>query len=125
MEFDKNGYINSGIWNGNEYLIDPETAVKRCLCCDELHYSSEFPDLPELVDGKFPVCIYCFKARSKKTAVSEIVNGITGTRLCAECGRDLHISYFTGSYKKSVNQFDKKCSECRPEPTRWWEDATD
>lgn len=79
--FDKQQYIESGIYQGDEYLIQPTTAVKKCRCCHELKYSGEYPDWPEYPDGKLSVCRKCARIDEGR----EIVNQAGFTQVCRTC----------------------------------------
>lgn len=117
--FTKDGYLKTEIWLGNEYLVQPETATKRCVCCGVLQYTVEFPNVPELVDGKLPVCITCFRSRKQAGVVSGIIDGIDETRTCKKCREDKPLASFM-SYRKKYNDFDRRCDSCRPSSPEWW-----
>lgn len=105
---DKQAYINNQIWLNNPYLLQPETAVKRCQCCDEDKYSSEFPNYDTFEDGKLPVCITCFRMSDDKGR--EIVK-LTGICLpCASCGVLQTLDRY--SYTKRGNTLKTACREC-------------
>lgn len=117
--FTKSDYLKTDVWVGNDYLVQPETAVKRCSCCGILQYTVEFPNVPELIDGKLPVCITCFKSRKRADMVNGIINRIDETRACKKCGEERRLESFM-SYRKKYNDFDGKCSSCRPSSPEWW-----
>jgi len=123
--FNKGFYISSEVWVGNDYLIQPDTAAKRCLCCGKLFYAVEFPMIAEVVDGVLPVCIQCFRSRKLADTVSGILNSMAETRICRKCGEEKHITSYL-SYRSGTNDFDGRCADCRPAANAWWEkDAED
>lgn len=123
-KFSKKEYIASEAWTDNEYLLNPITAVKKCLCCDSFLYSAEFPNLDESSDGKLPVCITCLKSRKNKAAVSDIILSLEIARICKKCGNEQHISDFV-SYRKKYNDLEPRCSSCRPKLEAWWDTSDD
>jgi hypothetical protein len=124
MLFDKKKYIKSGEWEGNEYLVQPDTAVKRCSCCQTYRYSVEFCNLPEVVDGKMPICMFCYRSRNLADVAEGILEGISETRVCNKCEKELPLVEFR-SYRKKENKMGNTCRSCVPEMPRYWESESD
>lgn len=120
--FTKDSYLKTEFWVNNDYLVQPETATKRCSCCGVLQYTVEFPNVPELIDGKLPVCITCFRSRKRSGIVDGIVNILDETRICKKCGEEKPLVLFM-SYRKKYNDFDGRCDTCRPSSPEWWKTA--
>lgn len=104
----KNDYTKSRVWAGNEYLVQPETAVKQCACCQERKYSSEFVDFDGFIDHKLPACIACLRKRdgSGRDVVRE--SGVTTT--CRKCEREVLVGDMSIDY--ASNRVGKTCMEC-------------
>jgi len=117
--FNKADYLKSGVFDGNDYLVQPD-GVKRCACCDELFYSVEFVNWPELVDGKMPVCIKCWRGKIVADKVERILSGVLETRICRKCGTEMSVALFPG-YSKRSNTTGDKCPDCAPKMIPFWE----
>lgn len=124
MEFTKGGYIKTAVWDGDDYLVQPDTAVKRCRCCGKLKYSVEFINIPELMDGKLPVCLKCYRSRKYKTAVSDIISRLPQTRECRKCEQERPLSLFS-QYNAKYNRLDNVCDNCAPARPSFWLDGDD
>lgn len=121
-EFNKKNYIRSGLWMDDDYLVQPETAVKRCRCCGKLFYTADFINIPEIVDGKMPVCIWCYRSRKLSDTVQGIMDGRAEVRMCRKCEMEKPISQFT-SYDGRYNKMKDTCQDCTPTPSHWREDG--
>jgi len=71
MWFDKIKYVQDKKWEGDDFLVQPQTGTKRCRVCRELQYTSAFPDWAEYVDGKLPVCRKCARTEAGKRIVAK------------------------------------------------------
>jgi len=111
--FDKKRYIASEVWVGNDYLIQPDTAAKRCRCCEKLFYAVEFPMVPEAVDGSMIICIKCLRSAAKAERVKEIFSTWDLEKTCRKCGQTLPVSFFQG-YDGRRNTIKDTCSTCVP-----------
>lgn len=120
--FNKILYTKSDVWDGDKYLVQPSSAVKACRCCGESFYSVEFPNVPEAIDGKLPVCLKCFRSRKSANIVSGILADMSETRICRKCNSVKHITDYL-SYRSRANDFDNRCSDCRPAAKAWWDDV--
>jgi hypothetical protein len=107
---DKQTYISNNAWKGNPFLIQPETAVKKCQCCEENKYSSEFPDYDHklFLDGKLPVCITCFRMSDDAGRNMVKLTGITIA--CKACGVFQTLDRY--SYSKPTNTLRTACRAC-------------
>ena len=118
--FSKDIYIKKGLYE-NEYMVNPQSGVKRCRCCDKLFYSVEFINLPEMIDGKMPVCIKCYRSKVLAERADGIMQGLPEVRNCRKCEIDRPISEFR-NYSKRTNAMNNICQECSPARPRWWEE---
>lgn len=112
--FDKLNYIYQAEWMGNDYLIQPESAAKRCVTCRKVKFTIEFIDYddPKFIDGKIPVCLTCFRSNSPskrlKVETALRVHGIQ--KCCLKCAvlRDL-TDY---AYNKRNFGLKNNCRHC-------------
>jgi hypothetical protein len=119
MDFNKKKYIESGIYVDNMYLIQPDTAAKRCNCCNELQFAIEYPMVKEAPDGCFCVCITCWRSRLKKEKVELILKEWPVTRVCRKCEQELGATMFR-SYSKTKNMIENICVNCSPVRPEFW-----
>lgn len=117
--FNQKSYIASEAWRGNDYLVQPDTGAKRCQCCDKLFYSVEFPAFNEATDGLLLVCLSCFRSKTKKDAVENLILAWGVERACRKCGQVFPAIEFR-TYSKAKNAIDNVCQECSPPKPSYW-----
>jgi hypothetical protein len=122
--FSKKVYIASEVWRNNDYLIQPDTAAKKCACCNRLFYAIEFPMVPEAIDGVIPVCGYCLRSRTKKGQVDDILAAWDIERTCRKCGQTLPGGSFR-THNKARNTIENVCLACTPARPAFWKEKDD
>ena len=109
--FNKKKYVEKMEWVEDEYLVDPETGVKRCVTCGKLKYSVDFPNVPELFDGLLPMCTKCYCKRDGKEVLANLtIDDETTTRICRKCKIEYCLSNF--SYSRPRNELSSLCRKC-------------
>lgn len=118
--FNKKTYIDSMVWHGNPFLVQPENyrhlehdyhaGAKVCTGCNQEQYSTWFFDLPEPLtpDNKLPVCIECWRAWSKRQDLMKVVFNL----VCEKCHKPKPIYMFGGDAKRT-NQIVAVCADCK------------
>lgn len=110
MSFNILAYIQGQQWMGNEYLINPLTAVKKCQCCNKPKYTSEYIDCLEFTDGKLPTCIACMRSKKYMGKCADILDKHKTKRTCKECGDVCKLSDMSMNWSR--NEVGKKCQNC-------------
>ena len=113
--FNATKYNKSFIWVNNDYLVNPETAAKRCACCNKLYYSIEYADHPDFDDGKINVCNRCVRQRKAQEKVWAVVEKTGITKQCKKCEKEVNLASFLG---RKGDWYDIKtyCEDCRSMP---------
>lgn len=107
-------YTKSNIWKGNEYLVNPFTAVKRCACCKKLYFSIEFCDHDYYDDHKIPVCNKCVRKRGVQDKVKKALTE-TVVIECKSCNKTYSIANFLGR-RGDWYDIKRDCENCRSMP---------
>lgn len=108
-------YNKSFIWVDNDYLVNPETAVKRCACCKKLWYSQEYAEHDAFDDHKVPVCANCARSRKLKKRVNSILDQHPFLKECKKCGVEKKLGEFIAK-KGDWYSLDSNCLSCRTNP---------
>ena len=109
--FDKKKYVEKREWLQDEYLVDPESGIKRCVTCGKLKYSVDFPNTPELFDGLLLMCTKCYCKRDGKEMLANLtIDDESMTRICRKCKVEYELSNF--SYSRPRNELSSLCRKC-------------
>ena len=114
--FDRSTYIKSGIWRDNKFLVNPNTAVKKCECCKRLWYSIEFCDHDGFADNKYPICNRCSRKKANKEKIDRIVAKYSIMAVCKKCEKEQSISHFISRSSDWI-EVNLRCDDCRSMPT--------
>lgn len=107
--FEINAYTKSGIWKGNDKLVQPDGS-KRCDICGKKKYSCEFAEFDSFIDGKVPVCSKCARGHKKREKIIKLLPNVVIE--CKQCKQEKSIGYFIGR-SSDWYKVVQLCSECR------------
>lgn len=113
--FNATKYNKSFIWKGNDYLVNPETAAKRCACCKKLWYSQEYAESDEFDDHKYPVCNRCSRKKKNAEKITKLIEPLGVTKECKKCGEAQSIHNFVSRSSDWII-INIYCDNCRTMP---------
>jgi hypothetical protein len=85
-------YLEQKLWNDNPFLVKPYKSrslptiggTKKCRCCKNVLFTSEFANDKRFADKKIPVCTNCLSKKDSSKAQT-ILNKIKYKKLCKKC----------------------------------------